>query len=133
MNAAIEEAERLAEEFAHAARQPVVLLMLRLQQHRSQRRAQRQRVERRDDRRDRDGQRELAIELAGEPADERDRHEYRAQHQRDRDDRAADFVHRHFRGFERTQPLFDVTFDVLDDDDGVVHHDADGKHQPEQR
>ena len=42
-----------------------------------------QRVERRDHRRDGDGQRELAIELAGQAADEGDRNEHRAQHQRD--------------------------------------------------
>ena len=55
---------------------------MRLQQQRGQRRAKRQRVERRDHRRDGDGQRELPVELAGEAADERDRHEHRAQHQR---------------------------------------------------
>jgi len=26
-----------------------------------------------------------------------------------------------------------MTLDVLDDDDGVVHHDAYGQHEPEQR
>ena len=37
--------------------------------------------------------RELAIELAGQAADERRRHEHRAQHQRDRDDRPGHFLH----------------------------------------
>ncbi len=31
------------------------------------------------------------------------------------------------------QPLLEPAFDVLDDDDRVVHHDPDRQHQPEQR
>ena len=30
-------------------------------------------------------------------------------------------------------PVLDPVLDGLDDDDGVVHDDADGQHQPEQR
>ena len=29
--------------------------------------------------------------------------------------------------------MLDVVLDGLDDDDGVVHHDADGQHQAEER
>ena len=60
-----------------------------LQQRGRQGRRQGQRAERRDHGRDRDGQRELAVELAGQAGHEGDRHEHGAQHQRDRDDRAA--------------------------------------------
>ena len=37
------------------------------------------------------------------------------------------------RRFARRQPVGDIALDVLDDDDGVVDHDADRQHQPEQR
>ena len=33
----------------------------------------------------------------------------------------------------RRQPVLDVVLDGLDDDDGVIDHDADGQHQAEQR
>ena len=33
----------------------------------------------------------------------------------------------------RREPRLDVALDVLDHDDRVVDHDADGEHQPEQR
>ena len=56
-----------------------------------------------------------------------------AQHQRDRDDRAAHFLHRPIRRVARTQALLDIALDVLHHDDRIVHHDADGEHQPEER
>ena len=34
---------------------------------------------------------------------------------------------------DRRQPVRDVALDVFHHDDGVVHHDADGQHQAEQR
>ena len=37
------------------------------------------------------------------------------------------------RGLARRQAVLDVMFHRLDDHDGVVHHDADGQHQAEQR
>ena len=98
-----------------------------------QRGRQRQRVEGRDHGGDRDRQRELAVELAGEPADERDRDEHGAEHQRDRDDRAAHLVHRLYVASVGVRPELDVALDVLDDDDRVVDHDADREHEPEQR
>ena len=36
------------------------------------------------------------------------------------------------RGRKRRKPLFDVSLDVFHHHDGVVHHDTDGQHQPEQ-
>jgi hypothetical protein len=97
-----------------------------------ERRRQRQRVDRRDHRRDRDGHRELAIELAREAADESQRHEHGHQHQRDRDDGPGHFAHRPVGRFTRREPRLDVPLDVLHHHDGVVHHDADRQHQPEQ-
>ena len=36
------------------------------------------------------------------------------------------------RGLARRQPGRDVALDVFDHDDGVIDHDADRQHQPEQ-
>ena len=60
-------------------------------------------------------------------------HEHRAQHERDRDQRAADLVHALHRGIVGREPGGDVALDVLDDDDRIVDHDADREHQAEQR
>jgi hypothetical protein len=59
--------------------------------------------------------------------------EYRAERQRDGDERAADLVHGPPSGFRRRITDAQVAFDILDDDDGVVDHDADGEDQSEQR
>ena len=67
------------------------------------------------------------------PADEGARHEHRAEHQRDGDDRAGDLVHRLVAASRGREALLDVPLHVLDHHDGVVHHDADGQHQAEQR
>ncbi len=61
------------------------------------------------------------------------RHEHRAQHQRDGDDRAGDFPHRLLGRVARGKSGLDVALDVLHHHDGVVDHDADGQHQAEQR
>ena len=100
---------------------------------RRQGRAERQRVEGGDDGRDGDRQGELPEELTGDAGDERARHEDRAQHQADRDHRPGHLVHGLERRFRGVQAVFDVMLDRLDHDDGVVHHDADGQHQAEQR
>ena len=111
----------------------VLLFAVWLEQRSGQRRRQRQRVERGDQRGDRDGDGELAIELAGEAAQEGDGNEHRGEHQRDRDDGPADLVHGLEGGIARREARGDVALDVLDHDDGVIDHDADGQHQPEQR
>ena len=68
-----------------------------------------------------------------DPAQEAARHEHRAEHQRDGQDRAGDLLHRLDRGRPRVQAGRDQPLDVLQHDDGVVDHDADGQHQAEQR
>ena len=47
--------------------------------------------------------------------------------------RRPDLVHGAMRRVARRQAVGDVALDVLDHDDGVVDHDADGQHQAEQR
>lgn len=84
---AVEAAEEPAEPLLHDQRQPVLRLVMALQQQRRQRGRQSERVDRRDHGRDRDRERELLVELPGEAGDEGKRHEHRDQHQRDRDDR----------------------------------------------
>ncbi len=107
--------------------------IVRLEQQRAHRRRQRQRDDQRNDGGAGDGQRELPIELPGNAGDEHRRHEYGAKNQRDGDQRRADFVHALARGFARMQARRDIALDVLDHDDGVIDHDADRQHQPEQR
>jgi hypothetical protein len=103
-----------------------------LQQHGAQRGRQRERIERGDDGRDGDGDGELLVELAGQAADERGGNEHRAQHQRDGDDRSGDLVHRLAVASTGETAERDVPLHVLDHHDGVVDHDADGEHEPEQ-
>ena len=129
----IEAAEESAEHAIHAARERIRLRSMRLEQQGRQCRTQRERIDRRDHGRDRDRQRELLVELTGESRDERDRCKHGHQHQRDRNDRAADFLHRLVGGLARRESRFDVALDVLHDDDRIVDDDTDGEHQPEQR
>ena len=55
------------------------------------------------------------------------------EHQGHGDDRPGDLVHRPAGRLRGVQPLLQPALDVLDDDDGVVDHDADGQDQAEQR
>ena len=62
------------------------------QNHRTQRRRQGQRDDQRDRGRACNRECELPKELTGNPGDERSRNKHRAQHERDRHQRAADFA-----------------------------------------
>ena len=108
-------------------------LARRLQQQRRQRRAQRQRVDRRDRHGDGDGDRELLVQRARDAAHRGDRDEYRDQGKRCGDDRCRDFAHGFDGRFLRGHAFLHLLRHGLDDDDGVVHDDADGEHEPEQR
>ena len=130
---AVEGAEGPAEDALDPAPERVLLRAMGLQQERRERRRERQRVEARDDDGGRDRHGELLVELPGDAAEEGERHEHRREHQRDRDDRARDLAHRLVRRLARRHAVLDVPLDVLDDDDRVVHHDADREHQAEQR
>ena len=106
-----------------------------LHQYRAQRRAQRQRVERRDQHRDRHRDRELAEQLATDAGNEGDGHENGKQHERDGDDRRGDLGHGLLGrlGHRELGLLLDHALDILDHDDGIIDHDADGEHQRQQR
>ena len=108
-------------------------MSVRLQQQSRHRRRERQRYRQRDRCRGGDGDRELLEEGTLQSGDESGRQEDADEHERNREQGAADFVHRLVRGFLGRHALFDVALDVLDDDDGVVDHDADGENQAKQR
>ena len=67
------------------------------------------------------------------PVVKRDRRIHRGQRQRHRDDGEADLARADHRRLERRHALLDVAVDVLQHDDGVVDHEADGQHQRQQR
>lgn len=98
----------------------------------AERRAEGQRVEGGKGDRDRDRQGELVVKAAGNARDEGDRNEDRKQDCGGRDDRACHFLHRLARSGKWRQAGLKLTFDVLDDDDRVVDHEADGEHHAEQ-
>ena len=130
---AIERAEQPAQRTIDQALDTIRLFIMRTQQQCRQRWRQRQRIKGRDQRGEGDRQGELPIELPVEAADQGWRNEHRAQHQRDRDDGAADLVHRAVCGLAWRAPFLDRAFHVFDDHDRVIHDNADGEHQREQR
>ncbi len=136
MGTALEEAvkrpEQPAKQRINDPRQPVFRRVMIFQQHRRQRRRERQRVNGRDHCRDGDGSGELLVELPGDAREKRHRYKHRAQHQRNGDDRPGDLTHRLMCGGARRQPHLNVTFDVLHHHNGVIHHDTNRQHQPEQ-
>ncbi|KWT85151.1 hypothetical protein APY03_3954 [Variovorax sp. WDL1] len=133
MEEPVEATEEPSEGAVHAAGQRILGRIVALEQQRRECRRQRQRVDGRDHGGDRDGHRELPIELAGEPADEGQRNEHGHQRERDGDDGPGHFPHRTVGGIAWRQARLDVALHVLHHHDGVVHHDADGQHQPEKR
>ena len=107
---------------------------VRLEQNGRQGRAEGQRVEGRDHRRDGDRHRELAEELAGDSAEEGGTERTPRTSTRATAMTGPVTSSMALRAASRgATPLLQPAFDVLDDDDGVVHHDADRQHQPEQR
>jgi hypothetical protein len=69
------------------------------------------------------------IEASGNSGDEGGGNENRRENHGDSDHRARDFLH----GFEGSifggQSMFDVMFNGFNDDDGVVHHQANSQDQ----
>ena len=77
----------------------------------------------------------MAEQLSADAGNEGYRNKYRQQHEGDGEDRAGDLGHRFLAGIRHREIGFflDHAFDVLDDDDGIVDDNADGKHQRQQR
>ncbi len=129
---AVERTENPAEQTIDKPGREIFRGAVWLQQQRSQRRRERQRVDGGDHRGNRYRHRKLLVELTGHTGEERHRHEHRAQHQRNGDNRPGHFTHRLMRRRKRGKPLFDISFDVFHHHDGIVHHDTNRQHQPEQ-
>ncbi len=72
-------------------------------------------------------------ELPDDAGDECARHEHGAEHQSHGDHRPRHLLHGPNRGVARREPVLDMIFHRLDHHDCVVHDDADGQHQAEQR
>ena len=105
---------------------------VRLKQQSGQRRREGQRVDGGDHRGNRNRHRKLFVELTGDPGEERHRHEHRAQHQRNSDNRPGNFTHRLMRCGKRSQSFFDISLNVFHHHNGVIHHDPNSQHQTEQ-
>src|SRR6516225_9430548 len=105
---------------------------MRLEQHGAQGRAERQRDEGGDDRRGRNCHRKLTEEQSGNAGEEGRWHEYGAERQCDRYQRAADFVHRSMGRFKWGHSGAHIALDVFDHNDRVVDDDTDRQNEPEQ-
>src|ERR1700751_2758901 len=108
------------------------MLVMRLEEHGAQGRAERRRDKAGDDRRGRNRHRELTEEQSGDASEEGRWHEYGAERQCDRYQRAADFVHRSMGRFKWGHSGAHIALDVFDDDDRVVDDDTDRQHEAEQ-
>jgi hypothetical protein len=107
--------------FAHVLR--------RAQEPERQRRHHGQRDEERRRQRDGDSDRERPEQLAGQPADQADRQKHGDRGQRRRHDRAGDLLDPGQDGVSSVFPVLEMPLDVLEYDDRVVDHPADGDRQ----
>ena len=117
------------------AREPagLVVRVLGLEQLRAHHRRQRHGDHARHDHGAREREREFAEQHAGQSRDEGDRRIDRGERDGHGDDRIEDLARADQRRIERPHALLDMPVDVLDHDDGVVHHQPDGEHEREQR
>ena len=110
------------------------VLPLHPQNLRAQHRSEAQRDERRHHHRARHGDAELVEQPPGVPLQEGERREDRDQRDGGHDHREGDLARPIDRGFRRIlAQLLLMPEGVLQHDDGVIHHDADGQDQGEQR
>ena len=75
----------------------------------------------------------MLVESSGDAWDKDCRDEDRRENQGDTDDRARELLHCFSSCVLRSKTLLDVALDAFDDDNGIVHHQTDGQHQPEHR
>jgi len=121
----------------HAARRTreaaLALLALGAQEPRAHHRRQGERHHRRDEDRHCERHGELAEQAPDDVAHEKERYQHRDEREGERDDGEADLLRALERGLQRRLAGLDIACDVLDDDDGVVDHEAGGDHQRHQR
>ena len=127
--AAIAVQQRIEAPFDEAIEPAMLAVMLADQKTRAQHRRQRQRHD--DGNRDRgdDGDGEFVEQAADDAAHQQQRNEDGDQRNADRQHGEADFARALDRRLQRRRASFEVAEDVLDDDDGVVDHEADGDGQ----
>ncbi len=106
-------------------RAAVVRLRRRAQEPAAEHRRERQRDEAGDQDRHADGHGELVEQPPDDAAHEQHRDEHRRQRERHRDDGEADLARAVQRRLEDALAHLHVPDDVLEHDDGVVHHEAD--------
>ena len=82
--------------------------------------------------RGRHGQREFGEQLAGVALGKGQRGKHGGQRERHRQHGEADFLGAFERRLVRRHAFLDVAVDVFQHHDGVVHHQADRQHQPQQ-
>ncbi|MNS93646.1 hypothetical protein D3C72_1278310 [compost metagenome] len=103
-----------------------------LQERRAERRRERQGEEAGEQDRHHHGQAELLVDDADGAREEGHGHEHGRQHQRDADDRAGNLAHRLAGGLLGRQMLFrHDALDILNDDNRVIHQNADGENHGE--
>src|ERR1700678_1967572 len=107
-------------------------MLFAAQEDSRQRRRQGQSVKGRDRNGKSDGQGELLVENAGGAGKERDRYEYRNEHQRSSNDCTGHLSHSDGGGSARIGVvLIDMALHVLDHHDGVIDHQAGGQRDAE--
>ncbi len=125
--------QRIEAPFQAARQAPGGRFMRLREQACAHHRRQGQRHQRRDGDRDRHGDGEFLEHAPDHPAHQQQRNEHRHQGDGDREDGEADLTGAIKRGLHRRLAHLDMPGDVLDHDDRVINHEADGDRQPHQR
>src|SRR6185312_3671253 len=113
--------------------QTSVPLAARFEQSSAHHRRKCQRNQQREDQGHAYGDRKFAKQQPDIAAHQKQRNEYGDERQRDRYDRETDLA-RAFQGsVQWRSPLLQMPYDILDDDDRIVDHEADGDRQRHQR
>ena len=74
----------------------------------------------------------MLIEPAGDAWDEDGWHKDRGEYQRNANHGAREFLHGFSSRILRSQTFLNMALHAFHYDNGVVHHQADGQHQPEE-
>ena len=111
----------------------IILLGMTLEHLSAERRRQRQGHEGRKADRYGNGQRELLIKDPRHTAEESNWDEYSRQDNSDGHNRPLNFVHRALRRIDRSQALFHMLLNVLNNDDRIIDNEADRKDHCKER
>src|SRR5215813_1365503 len=106
-------------------------LLPRAQQEGRKRRAESEGIKRGEEYRNCDRNCELFIELSCYAGNEGSGNKYSGQDKTNGNDRARDFLHRFDCSVVRRQPMLDMVFHCLHDDNGIIDNQPDRKHESE--